>query len=105
MQDVDVGRWLRIPRTRLLARFVEADPDDDETDLYEWIVAFHICTRHVFTALGPSFTCPFAESGCPMRAMLDARPNRKIRFVRNQRRRCVVYTTVPLRRLIGRFMA
>lgn len=103
MEKVDVRRWwhdlsvkdresLRIPRPRLLARFVEVDADDAETDLYEWIVAhdlaiaeartFHICTRHVFTELAPSFTCPFAESSCPMRAMLDACPSRKIRFVR-----------------------
>lgn len=103
MKDEVVRRWwselsvrdrasLRIPRPRLLARFVEIDPEDDETDLYEWIVGhdfafiqprtFHICTRHVFITLEPSFTCPFAESDCPMRAMLDASPNRKIRFVR-----------------------
>ena len=103
MERVDVRRWwrelsvrdresLRVPRPRLLARFVEIDPEDADTDLYEWIVAhdlafaaprtFHICTRHVFIELEPSFTCPFAESSCPMRAMLDACPNRKIRFVR-----------------------
>ena len=103
MEDAVVRRWwselsvrdrasLRIPRPKLLARFVEVDPDDDETDLYEWIVGhehafiqprtFHICTRHVFTELEPSFACPFAESRCPMRAMLDACANRKIRFVR-----------------------
>jgi hypothetical protein len=103
MDDGDVRRWwrelsvsdrasLRIPRPRLLARFVEVDPEDDDTDLYEWIVAhdlsfiqprtFHICTRHVFIELTPSFACPFAESPCPMRAMLDACPTRKIRFVR-----------------------
>ncbi len=99
----DVSRWwaalsssdresLRIERPRLMARFVEVDPEDDDTDLYEWIVGheyafiqprtFHICTRHVFTELAPSFTCPFAEDGCPMRSMLDAAPNRRIRFVR-----------------------
>jgi len=83
---------LRIPRPRLLARFVEADPEDDETDLYEWIIAhdfafiqpraFHICTRHLFAELAPNFECPFADSTCPMRVMLDASQNRKIRFVR-----------------------
>jgi hypothetical protein len=103
MDEADVRRWwselskrdraaLRIPRPRLMARFVEVDPEDDETDLYEWIVghdlsfiqprAFHICTRHVFIELAPSFACPFAESRCPMRTMLHACPNRKIRFVR-----------------------
>ncbi len=103
MDEAVVRRWwselsvrdrtsLRIPRPRLLARFVEVDPSDDETDLYEWIVAhdlafvqprtFHICTRHVFTELAPSFVCPFAQSRCPMRAMLDASPLRKIRFAR-----------------------
>jgi hypothetical protein len=103
MDEAVVRRWwselsvrdrasLRVPRARLLARFVEIDPNDDEADLYEWIVAhdlafvpprtFHICTRHVLTELAPSFVCPFAESSCPMRAMLDACPKRKIRFVR-----------------------
>jgi hypothetical protein len=103
MENADVRRWwselsnrdratLRIPKPRLLARFVEADPEDDDTDLYEWIVGhdlafaqprtFHICTRHVFIALDPPFACPFADARCPMRAMLDACPNRKIRFVR-----------------------
>ena len=82
---------LRIERPRLLARFVEVDPNDEDVDLYEWIVAheftffpsrtFHICIRHVFLRLEPLFTCPFAESRCPMRAILDASPNRKIRFV------------------------
>jgi hypothetical protein len=83
---------LRIKRPRLLARFVEVDPEDEGTDLYEWIVGheyafiqartFHICTRHLFTELAPSFVCPFAESGCPMRAMLDACPGRSVRFIR-----------------------
>jgi hypothetical protein len=103
MDDANVRRWwselsardreaLRIPRPRLMARFVEVDPEDGETDLYEWIVGhehafiqprtFHICTRHVFTELAPAFACPFAESSCPMRAMLDAAPARTIRFVR-----------------------
>ena len=98
MENAVVRRWwfelsvrdresLRIPRSRLLARFVEVDPEDDSADLYEWIVAhdlayldertFHICTRHVFIELSPSFACPFAESKCPMRAMLDACPGRQ----------------------------
>lgn len=101
MDEADVRRWwrelsvsdresLRIPRTRLMARFAEVDPEDDETDLYDWIVGhdlafiqprvFHICTRHVFVELAPSFTCPFADSRCPMRVMLDACPGRSIRF-------------------------
>ncbi len=102
-QRIDVRQWwrllsvrdrelLRVKRPRLMARFVEVDPDDDGTDLYEWIVGheqqffpertFHICTRHVFVELPRSFSCPFAEHACPMRAMLDASPNRTIRFVR-----------------------
>ncbi len=97
----DVSRWwaalsskdresLRIKRPRLLARFVEVEPEDEETDLYEWIVGhehafiqprtFHICTRHVFTELAPSFACPFAEASCPMRAILDASAGRSVRF-------------------------
>jgi hypothetical protein len=113
MDRADVRSWwsslsvrdkesLRIPRQRLLARFVESeDAGEYDADLYEWIVAHdaaffapravHICTHPEARGavergrLSAAFVCPLRSARCPMRRMLDA-SNRDIRFVRAEDR-------------------
>lgn len=100
----DLRRHGGRPPVRVIARFVEscdektAEPEAGAgDDFYEYLVnheiyiddgpKYHICSAHPEARaavssgrISASFRCPRGESRCPMRVLLDQRPEHDVRL-------------------------